>query len=51
MKTILEGKDVNCAMLKTGLTVTAKDDSKDGCSGYDTPNCGSYCNCLCNGDR
>ena len=27
------------------------DEASDNCSGYDTPGCGSYCNCLCNGDR
>ena len=39
MKVIIEGYNVNT------------DDTSGPCRGYDTPGCGSYCNCLCNGDK
>lgn len=39
MKILVEGYDINL--------ITAE----GPCSGYDTPGCGSYCGCLCNGDR
>ena len=51
MKTILDGKTLYGTENRTGLTVNVESAPNGSCSGYDTPNCGSYCNCLCNGDR
>ena len=39
MKIIVNGYNVNEAV-HSGV-----------CNGYDTPGCGSYCNCLCAGDH